>query len=293
MEGMMSHAGVAPHDISKWFTPQQLHKMAQLLREFSVGEDLPPNLTDDDWRNIITDTIDAKPTDTDESFFVVDLGAVIRQMARWKAKLPRVTPFYAVKCNGNPALVRMMDAMESGFDCASLTEFSAILSMGTDPNRIVFANPCKQTSHIKAARRSGLSLVTFDNLLELDKMAEHWPEAELLLRIRTDDSAAICQFSTKFGASMADVPALIDKCVRLNLNLVGVSFHVGSGCQDEFAFVNAAKDAKQVFDMAAELGLQLRVLDIGGGFPGDEIFTPSFDQICNVLQPALDEWFPP
>ncbi|CAM9948550.1 unnamed protein product, partial [Choristocarpus tenellus] len=46
------------------------------------------------------------------------------------------------------------------------------------------------------------------------------------------------------------------------------SFHCGSGCQDANAYPAALRVARQVFDMAKAQGLVLKLLDIGGGFPG-------------------------
>ena len=92
---------------------------------------------------------------------------------------------------------------------------------------------------------------------------------------------------------MGYVPKLIDVCSDLGLNLVGVSFHVGSGCGDAGAFVASARDARRVFDMAEEKGFDMRFLDIGGGFPGDKESRPSFPEIATQLAPVLDDLFPP
>jgi ornithine decarboxylase len=120
--------------------------------------------------------------------------------------------------------------MGGGFDCASKAEIEEVVSMGVDPaKRIIFANPCKQVSHIRYARDNGVQMVTVDNEEELIKLKKHWPEAMILIRIKTDDSKSMCQFSTKFGASLQDCSRLISLGKELDLDLVGVSFHVGSG----------------------------------------------------------------
>eukprot|EP01007_Sphenomonas_quadrangularis_P001053 NODE_193_length_1849_cov_1197.801111_g145_i0.p1 GENE.NODE_193_length_1849_cov_1197.801111_g145_i0~~NODE_193_length_1849_cov_1197.801111_g145_i0.p1 ORF type:complete len:485 (+),score=87.89 NODE_193_length_1849_cov_1197.801111_g145_i0:113-1567(+) len=278
---------------SRAFSSEQLSKIQSILMDYGARYNgyAKRMSRDDAWRCRIQQALN-QSGNTEDSFFIVDLGAAIRQMARWKANFPRIKPFYAVKCNGNPALLAILEAVGCGFDCASVNEFNTILSMGVDPSRIIFANPCKQVNHIRAARDSGLSLVTFDSEYELQKLKTHWPAAELLLRIRTDDSAAVCEFSTKFGASLEIVPKLLDLTKSLGLNLVGVSFHVGSGCGDANAFVKAAADARWVFDQAALRGIKMSILDIGGGFPGSDDVSPSFEEIAAALSPRLDEWFP-
>eukprot|EP01059_Diplonema_ambulator_P029876 TRINITY_DN497_c0_g1_i2.p1 TRINITY_DN497_c0_g1~~TRINITY_DN497_c0_g1_i2.p1 ORF type:complete len:432 (+),score=187.38 TRINITY_DN497_c0_g1_i2:294-1589(+) len=229
----------------------------------------------------------------EEAFFVIDFGSIEYQIKQWIECLPRVRPFYAFKCNGAPALLDTLAAVGAGFDCASKAEFETVLTkQKMDPAKdIIFANPAKQVSHIRAAAAEGIQYVTFDNEAELHKLAKHWPSAKVVLRIVTDDSRSICEFSSKFGAQLSYVPKLIDTCIQLDLDLVGVSFHVGSGCGDATAFSRAATDARKVFDMALEKGIKMNFLDIGGGFPGDKETKPTFREIANKLRPVLDELF--
>jgi len=229
---------------------------------------------------------------TDEAFYVVDLGCVRQQVAQWRALLPRVAPFYAVKCNPNPVIIRLLAEQGVNFDCASAVEIELVLSLGVDPERIIFANPCKFPAHIKAAHRMGVDLMTFDNADELVKIARCNPAARVVLRIATDDSKAMCRFSTKFGAQPHDFEALIRKCVELRLDLVGVSFHVGSGSSDNTVYPSTLRVARDVFDLAATHGIKMSLLDIGGGFPGVADWNPSFPQLAAGIRPALDELFP-
>lgn len=60
-------------------------------------------------------------------------------------------PFLAVKCNYDPVLLQTLAALGAGFDCASKQEIVTILNLGVDPSRIIYANPCKQNSHIRLA----------------------------------------------------------------------------------------------------------------------------------------------
>jgi len=114
-----------------------------------------------------------------------------------------------------------------------------------------------------------------------------------VLRIITDDSNSVCRFSTKFGAPMLQVPALLDLAKELKLNLVGVSFHVGSGCMSVFSFEAAIRSAHKVFEMSERLGMKMSLLDIGGGWPGvDTEASVSFPEIANHIRPILDELFP-
>ncbi|KAK9452365.1 pyridoxal-dependent decarboxylase [Limtongia smithiae] len=224
----------------------------------------------------------------EDPFFVADVGEVYRQHLRWGLLLPRVRPFYAVKCNPDPNVLKLLARLGTGFDCASKKEMDLVLSLGVEPSRIVYAHPCKTASFVRYAAQRDVRLMTFDNAEELHKIKRFFPEAELLLRVITDDSESLCRLSMKYGASLADTPALLKLAQYLDLNVVGCSFHVGSGAAGGRPFVEAAKSARAVFDIAAALGTTMTVLDVGGGFSFD-----NFENIAAVLRPALDALFPP
>ena len=131
--------------------------------------------------------------------------------------------------------------------------------------------------------------MTFDNADELYKVKELFPDAELFLRILTDDSSSLCRLSLKFGASLDCTKNLLNLAKELSLNVVGVSFHIGSGASDPNSFLQAVRDSRTVFDQAAAIGYELKTLDVGGGFTGDALF----EEMAAVLRDALDDYFPP
>jgi ornithine decarboxylase len=114
----------------------------------------------------------------------------------------------------------------------------------------------------------------------------------VVLRIATDDSKAMCRFSTKFGAQPHDWERLVQKCVDVNVQLVGVSFHVGSGSSDDTVYPQTLRTARALFDLAATYGFDLTLIDIGGGFPGVGDWNPTFPALAAGIRPALDELFP-
>lgn len=195
--------------------------------------------------------------------------------------------FAAVKCNPDPHVLRLLAALGMGFDCASHAEISLVLSLGVDPSRIIYANPCKAASFVRHARDAGVELMTFDNLDELEKVNKHHPTAKMVLRILTDDSGSLCRLGDKFGAPLAETRALLEKAKALNVQVVGVSFHVGSGCTNPDLYRDAISRANYAFAVAAELGFEFDFLDVGGGF-GDE----NFERLSVGLVRGLDEFFP-
>jgi len=228
----------------------------------------------------------------DDAFHVCDLGDIVRKWDKWNEVLPHVQPFYAVKCNPDKLVLRQLENLGANFDCASKGEIKTILDMGVTPDRIVFANPCKQISHIKFARSKNVMMMTFDNEAELHKVKQHHPNAELIIRIKVDDSKSLCKFGIKFGVDPCDAKSLLQAAWDLGLNVVGVSFHVGSGCYDASLFYEAVKSAKTVFDQGAKIGYKFNLLDIGGGFPGHTQADISFEDTVFNLSRGFSEFFP-
>ncbi|KAL9069117.1 MAG: hypothetical protein Q9161_005764 [Pseudevernia consocians] len=243
-------------------------------------------------RDVLKRRVEAIDTDTcaagdEDAFFVADMGEVYRQHLRWKMSLKRVKPHYAVKCNPDPEVLRLLAGLGTGFDCASKSEIEQVLNLGVDPSRIIYAQPCKTKSYVRFAAEQGIKQMTFDNSDELYKIKRFFPDAELFLRILTDDSTSLCRLSDKFGASLDTTIDLLTLAKDLELNVTGVSFHVGSGASDPQSFGKAVRDARIVFDQAADVGINLKALDVGGGFSGD-----LFESMADVLSKALDENFP-
>lgn len=214
-------------------------------------------------------SIASNPNVEKDAFYIVDLEDICNKHINWITRLPRVEPHYAVKCNTDTMLLKLLAFLGASFDCASKNEIQRVLDLGVAPHRIIFANPCKQASYIKYAYKVGVDYMTFDNEQELYKIKEHHPRAKCVLRIITNDENAVCRFSMKFGADMETSLKLIETAVELGLDLVGVSFHVGSGQMSPKAFTEAIKNARDLFDYARErFGLKFHLLDLGGGYPG-------------------------
>lgn len=249
------------------------------------------------------DSVESEPEDgqnEDDSFYTVDLAQVIVQYAKFCRHLPRVEPHYAMKCNDSKPMLAMISALGGGYDCASKNEFRAVVDGGFQTaDGVIYAHPCKMINNIQAANRRGVYLTTFDNEEELEKLHKHMPKAKAVLRIATDDSAAICELSSKFGCPMSNTQACLERARELDIKVVGVSFHVGSGNSSPDAYFKALADARDIFDRAALLGFDMELLDIGGGFPGSDPVADadgkrslSFEEIAAFVRPVIDDLFP-
>jgi ornithine decarboxylase len=261
-----------------------LPELANFLKEYDVK-------VIDDEHDIIGTFLEHNRDDS--AFYIVHFGKIIDQLNRWREALPRVKPFYAVKCNPNPAIVQLLKNFNIGFDCASKDEIRMVMSQGVSTDNIIFANPCKASNEIKFARSENIDVMTFDDIHELLKIKLYHPEAKLIIRIVTDDSKSECKFSCKFGVQLSEVERVLSTAKSMMLNVVGVSFHVGSNCHDALTYYNSIRDSRVVFDIGEKLGFSFNVLDIGGGFPGYEREgMVTFDKIAYEVNRGLQEFFP-
>lgn len=242
-----------------------------------------------DMLDIINQYLEKKKGD--QSFIVVDLGDIIRQFSKWQKNLPRIKPYYAVKCNPCPIIIELLNKLGCCFDCASQQEILKTINLGVDPKNIIFANPCKPVDFIKFSRSNDVDLLVVDSSYELYKIKLYHPEAKILVRIQTDDSKSKCKFNSKFGVELEAVNEIIELGKILNLNITGVSFHVGSGCEDHRVYYTALQDCRQVFEIAKNVDIEMTIVDIGGGFPGTEKAKVPFERMAEEINRGIDELF--
>ncbi|XP_004406506.1 PREDICTED: ornithine decarboxylase 2-like [Odobenus rosmarus divergens] len=227
------------------------------------------------------------------------LGVLASHHQAFCRTLPRVPPFYAMKCNNSTWGLRVLATLGAGFDRASQrarvgskplmqsspcqVELEQVLGLGVAPSCIMYANPCKPVSHIQYTALHGLRLLTFDSEEELSKVAQHHPEARLVLWLWTQDSESTFPLSAKVGATLEVCEHLLKSARALGWAVVGASFHMGLKCQTVRAFTQALADCRCVFEMG--------LLDIGGGFPGEEGCEPKFEEIARVINAVLAQDF--
>lgn len=222
--------------------------------------------------------------------------AVLRgQLDRFRRALPRVEPFFAIKANAHPEVVKTMAAGRASFDVASVAEMDLALAAGAEPERIIYANTIKPVESIAYAARRGVTLMTFDSGYELDKIARHAPGARVLVRIKVPNVGSIVELSLKFGVDPPDATGLMIKAFKLGLKPVGVSFHVGSQCTRVENYIESLEIASIIARDARLKQLPFEMLDIGGGFPirhFDHEADP-FDRLAPVLAKEIDRLFDP
>ena len=223
------------------------------------------------------------------SFIIFHPSNIVNKINQWSLLLPGITPYYALKCNPDKRIINIMKNYNIHYDCASKNEIKKILGCNIMNDKILFANPCKMTDHIQYAKSKNINLMTFDTINELYKIKEHYSSADLLLRIKVDDTKSVLKFSSKFGADISDVSKLLFVGKKLGLNIVGVSFHVGSKCIDINAYGDALHLSRQVFNLGLKAGYKFKIVDIGGGFPGADDYT--FRKMTSIINTSINKYF--
>jgi len=198
---------------------------------------------------------------------VVDLDVIGAAYDALRQYLPIAKVFYAVKANPAPEIVAMLAERGSNFDVASRAEIALALDSGATPDRLSFGNTIKKERDIEFAYAKGVRLFAFDSDAELEKLARVAPGARVFCRILVSCEGAEWPLSRKFGCSPRMAVELLGKARDLGLDAYGVSFHVGSQQTDLGQWDGAIAQAAEMFSLLAETGIDLRMVNIGGGFP--------------------------
>jgi len=234
---------------------------------------------------------------------VVDHKILRENYGQFRKHMPRVQVYYAVKANSAPEIVRTFYEAGASFDVASVAEFLTVHENVKDLpdeqrqafiwDRIIYANPIKATETLEQLDQYK-PLVTYDNHEEVLKIARHAPHAGLVLRIRVSNTGSMVELSSKFGALPGEAVDLILFARNNKLEVEGLSFHVGSQCTNVQNYVQALQTTAEIFAEAKARGIELKLLDIGGGFPAHyDTTVPAFKSVAQAINSELNRLFPP
>jgi ornithine decarboxylase len=219
---------------------------------------------------------------------VLDVDRVEANFHALQHTLPLARIYYAVKANpARPVLERLVQ-LSSFFDAAGWEEVSACLDAGARPEAISFGNTIKKVSAIRQAYERGVSLYAFDSQEELEKLARHAPGARVYCRLLVENAGAEWPLSRKFGTTVENARELMLRAGDLGLDPYGLSFHVGSQQTTTRAYEVAIGKAAMLFTDLTEAGVNLRMMNLGGGFPTryrDDV--PEIDTFGDAIMGAM------
>ena len=198
---------------------------------------------------------------------IVDLDIVRENYRAFAKALPDSRIFYAVKANPAPELLASLVSLGSCFDTASVAEIEMVLAAGATPERISFGNTIKKERDIARAHALGVRLFAVDCKAEVEKIARAAPGAKVFCQFLFGCAGAEWPLSRKFGCDPEMAVDVLDHAQRLGLDPCGVSFHVGSQQRRTAAWDEALKSAAAIFRACADRGINLSMVNLGGGFP--------------------------
>src|SRR5208337_3746206 len=198
---------------------------------------------------------------------VVDLDVVRENYLDFTNALPDTRVFYAVKANPAPEILSLLADLGSCFDTASIAEIELALAAGATAHRISFGNTIKKERDIARAHALGVRLFAVDCEAEVEKIARAAPGAKVFCRILCDGAGAEWPLSRKFGCAPEMAAKVLERAHALGLVAHGLSFHVGSQQRNPRMWDRALKASAAIFRDLAERGIQLMMLNLGGGFP--------------------------
>jgi len=222
-------------------------------------------------------------------YLLCNLDVIDAKMARFRAALPGVVPYYAMKANPDARVLERVKALGGHFEIASIYELDMLMACGVDPREVFFSNPIKPLEAIRRAWEAGVSTMAVDDLDEIAKIASVSPEIKTYLRLETSNTGSDWPLTGKFGASTAEAIEIIDHCAERGLPLIGLTFHVGSQCRNLDNWHSGIENAKLLFARMREAGLTPTLLNLGGGFPIQHTRPmPTIEEIGATVHKSLD-----
>ncbi len=223
---------------------------------------------------------------------VVDLDVVKDNYTNFAKALPDTRVFYAVKANPSPEVLSLLARLGSCFDTASVAEIEMALAAGATPDRISYGNTIKKERDIARAFELGIRLFAVDCNAEVEKVARAAPGSRVFCRILSDCVGAEWPLSRKFGCEPSMAVDVLEHALKLGLEPYGVSFHVGSQQRNQHAWDRALASAATVFKECGERGINLAMVNLGGGFPTKYLKNvPSVKTYGSAIFKALRKHF--
>ena len=225
-------------------------------------------------------------------FLVVDLETVVDNFQKLSSLLPDMQIYYAIKANPARAILKNLLPLKSRFDAASIYEIRECLSVGVDPLNIAFGNAVKKRHAIKEAYVAGVRLYAVDSINEAKKISQVAPGSSIYCRFQTNGFGADWPLTNKFGVPPSEVLEILKTANHLGLIPVGLSFHVGSQQRNNRKWDEAIAQAAKLFKLAQSIGINLEILNIGGGFISNyRGKMPSIQDTCEAINASVKRHF--
>jgi len=206
-------------------------------------------------------------------FVVIDTETIANAYNELGDCFPFARIYYAVKANPAVEIIRLLRDKGSNFDIASIYELDKVLAEGVGAERISYGNTIKKAKDVRYFYEKGVRLFATDSEADLRNIAKAAPGSKIYVRILTEGTAsADWPLSRKFGCQPDMALDLLILARQLGLVPYGVSFHVGSQQRDIDVWDAVIAKVKVIFErLREEDGIELKMINMGGGFPANYI----------------------
>ncbi|MDQ7038113.1 MAG: type III PLP-dependent enzyme, partial [Aquificota bacterium] len=224
---------------------------------------------------------------------VVDLEGVRSKYVQIRYHLPEVNVYYAVKANDHIDILRTLADIGSGFEVASIAELEKVLSLGVPPERVISSNPVKPEEFIDFAYRSGVRRFAVDSFAEVEKISRVAPRSRVYVRINVPNEGSDWPLSRKFGTDQETALEILEFAKEKGLIPIGLTFHVGSQCNNLRNWFIGIRDASYLWERARQKGIRLMVLNMGGGIPVRYMYEVlRIEDIAYYVRGLIRKYFP-
>jgi ornithine decarboxylase len=206
-------------------------------------------------------------TDIPSPYLLIDKDLLGDKVSLIGRKIQNAKVFYAVKANPDKEVVRFLDGLGMDFEIASEGELAILSSLGVNGDRIISSNPVKSLRFLHDAVSYGVDRFAFDSEAEVDKLSVHAPGCRVYIRLSVPNEGSEWPLSKKYGVEIENAVRLLQYAVKKGLIPVGITFHVGSQCLNVYSWDTALDKSRQLWKAAGDRGIELSVLNIGGGYP--------------------------
>lgn len=228
-----------------------------------------------------------KSSGVEPPYLLIDKDKVRQKVSSIGRAVKGSKVFYAVKANPDIEMLKLIHGLGIGFEIASEGELRILASLGVSNDRIISSNPIKSFRFLRMATDYGVSFFAFDSEDEVLKLREFAPGCSVYVRLSVPNEGSEWPLSKKFAVEVEEAEDLLLFARKKGLNPVGITFHVGSQCNNIYNWNAALDKAKILWDRMEKRGLRLSVLNVGGGYPirytKSVVDIPSIEKNLNRL----------
>jgi ornithine decarboxylase len=206
-------------------------------------------------------------SDETPPYLLIDKEVVKEKVSTIGRNIRNSRVFYAVKANPDIEVLRFLNGLGAGFEIASEGELQILASLGVEPERIITSNPIKTLKFLEKAVPYGVRYFAYDSVAEVEKLARYAPGCNVYVRLSVPNEGSEWPLSKKFGVEPDEAADLLLYAKKKDLCPVGITFHVGSQCNNVYNWNSAIEKAKELWEIAEQNGIRFTMLNIGGGYP--------------------------